>query len=84
MELRDKLLSRRGVLGLGAVAPLVVGTTVMGPATAEATAPAAGGGTVVPPEGRQILISCKLSMIAKEIEGRPLSATERLSSLSSA
>lgn len=78
MELRDKLWSRRGVLGLGAVAPLVIGTTVMGPATAEATAPADSGGTVVPPEGRRILISCKLSMIAKEIEGRPLSATERL------
>ena len=63
---------------MGAAAPLVVGTAVVGPATAESTAPAATG-AVVPPEGRRILVSCKLSMIANEIDGHSLSATERLS-----
>ena len=78
MEFKEKSFSRRDILGLGAAAPLVVGTAVVGPATAESTAPAATG-AVVPPEGRRILVSCKLSMIANEIDGHSLSATERLS-----
>jgi len=34
--------------------------------------------TVVPPTGKRILISCKLTMIAKESSGKPLSLVERL------
>ena len=78
MEFQGKSFSRRRVLGLGMAAPLAVGTTVTGTTATEPTAPTATG-AVVPPEGRRILVSCKLSMIAKEIDGRSLSATERLS-----
>ncbi len=33
---------------------------------------------VLPPSGKRILLACKLTMIAKEIEGKPLSLTEQL------
>lgn len=34
---------------------------------------------VTPPSGKRILLSCKLSMIAREVNGKKLSAIERLS-----
>jgi hexulose-6-phosphate isomerase len=33
---------------------------------------------ITPPAGKRILLSCKLSMIAREVDGKKLSATERL------
>jgi L-ribulose-5-phosphate 3-epimerase len=36
------------------------------------------GTTIVPPEGKRILLSCKLSMIQSEVNGRSLSLVERL------
>ncbi|MEX2176438.1 MAG: sugar phosphate isomerase/epimerase family protein [Pirellulaceae bacterium] len=35
-------------------------------------------GIIAPPEGKRILLSCKLGMIAKEVEGKKLSLVERL------
>lgn len=39
----------------------------------------AGGRIVRPPEGKQILLSVKLGMIAKEVDGKPLTLAQRLS-----
>jgi hexulose-6-phosphate isomerase len=39
---------------------------------------AASTGLVLPPTGKKILLSCKLGMIAKEVEGRKLTIAERL------
>ncbi len=44
---------------------------------AAAAAPAAGG-LVLPPTGKQVLISTKLGMIAKKRDGKPLTIAERL------
>ncbi|MCH2115610.1 MAG: sugar phosphate isomerase/epimerase [Pirellulales bacterium] len=33
---------------------------------------------IMPPEGKRLLLSCKLTMIAKEVDGRKLSLAERL------
>jgi hexulose-6-phosphate isomerase len=59
-------------LGVGAVAASVSGT---------GTARAAEPGTariVTPPEGKRILLSCKLGMLPKESGGKKLSVVERL------
>jgi len=67
-------LSRRSVLALGAgsVAAVVSG------APAAHAAEASGSGIVTPPEGKRILLSCKLGMIPKELSGKKLSGTDRL------
>ena len=67
-------LDRRSFLGLGAGA-VAAGVTGVG------TAQAAQGGSsqiVTPPAGKRILLSTKLTMIAKEVEGKKLSIAERL------
>jgi len=66
-------LDRRSFLGLGAGA-LAAGVGGVGAVHA-----AEGGSSIVsPPQGKRILLSCKLGMIAKEVEGKKLSIVERL------
>jgi hexulose-6-phosphate isomerase len=69
---RNLSLGRREFLavGAGSVAAVVGGTGY-----AEET-PALK--VVTPPQGKRILLSCKLGMIAKEVEGKKLSVVERL------
>lgn len=64
--------TRRGFLGAAAVS---LGATQL--ASAEDT-PVAASKQVLPPEGKRILLSCKLTMIAKEENGKKLSLAERL------
>ncbi len=64
-------LDRRGFLGLGAAA--VAATVGTGQAAQAGASPA-----VTPPMGKRILLSCKLGMIAKEVEGKKLTIAERL------
>lgn len=69
--------TRRGFLATSAAAvaaPAVFGATA---ATAQGPSPAPSS-IVTPPAGKRILLSCKLTMIAKEVEGRRLSLAERL------
>ena len=68
------ILSRRSVLALGAGS---VGLG-LGQAGAAGAAQTAEEGIVTPPAGKCILISCKLGMIPKELDGKTLSATDRL------
>jgi L-ribulose-5-phosphate 3-epimerase len=71
---QDSSLGRRQfiTLGAGSVAAVVGGAGI-------AQAAEAGGGPIVtPPEGKRILLSCKLGMIPKEEEGKTLTIVERL------
>jgi len=71
---RNLSLGRREFLAAGAGA-LAVGLSASG------TARAAEGGAariVSPPAGKRILLSCKLGMLPKEIEGKKLSVVDRL------
>ncbi len=66
-------VSRRGFMAAGAA-------TVAGAATIGARVEAAEKDAIVePPQGKQILLSCKLGMIAKQDGGKKLSLVERLS-----
>jgi len=67
-------LSRRSVLALGAGS---VAAAVSGSSAAHAVEPSKLG-IVTPPAGKRILLSCKLGMIPKELDGKKLSATDRL------
>lgn len=67
-------LSRRSVLALGA-GSVGLGLSRAGGARAAETG---ASGIVTPPAGKRILISCKLGMIPKELDGKKLSAAERL------
>lgn len=73
---RDSRLSldRRTFLGLGAGA-VAAGVGGLGTANAAQTNAAK---TVTPPQGKKILLSCKLGMIPKEIEGKQLNIVQRL------
>lgn len=65
-------ISRRSLLIAGAaVAAAAVGTSKT--AVAQGEAP-----VVVPPVGKRILLSCKLGMIAKKVDGKDLTLVERL------
>lgn len=68
-------LSRRSMLALGA------GSAALGLSGATRVYAAETGESciVTPPEGKRILISCKLGMIPKELAGKKLSAADRLS-----
>ena len=68
-------LSRRGFLAAGA-ATLTVGAT--GSTQADETQTAKTGSVVNPPEGKRILLSCKLGMITREDKGKKLTLAERL------
>jgi L-ribulose-5-phosphate 3-epimerase len=75
MKHQKIILNRRDFFkGAGAGAAVLATTSLTG---AEAPSPGAAA-IVTPPAGKQILLSCKLSMIARESEGRKLSAVERL------
>lgn len=66
-------MDRRAFLSAGTIATATVCT-----ATVSRSAESGAGRIVVPPAGKRILISCKLGMIAKEVDGKKLSVTERL------
>ncbi len=71
---RSGALSRRGFLAAGAAIAATAGGRI-GAAEPEAAKDA----TVVrPPEGKRILLSCKLGMIASKVGDKPLSLVERL------
>lgn len=69
-------LGRRSFLG--AMAATAAGATVIPGAVAQAEAKSTLPKLIVPPTGKSLLISCKLTMIAKEVEGKKLTLTERL------
>lgn len=73
----DHRLGRRGFLSAVAATAAVSASGAAGTAAAAEQSPAACP-TIVPPEGKSLLISCKLGMIAKEIDGKPLTLVERL------
>jgi len=66
-------VTRRGVLSLGAAAVAAAAASA-----SAADAPAASDAIVRPGEGKQILLSCKLGMIPKEVAGKKLSLAEPL------
>jgi hexulose-6-phosphate isomerase len=69
---RDLSLGRREFLAVGAAA---VGLG----ATGTARAAERGASRIIePPAGKRILLACKLTMIAKEADGKKLSVAERL------
>jgi hexulose-6-phosphate isomerase len=67
-------INRRGFLAAGAMAMAVPAVRAQAVA-AENKGPS---GVVTPPEGKRILLSCKLGMIAKKVEGKELSLADRL------
>lgn len=73
---RYSSMSRRGFLAVGAVS--VAGATAMNAGAAPAQS-AETTSVVRPPEGKRILLSCKLSMITREANGKSLSLADRLS-----
>jgi hexulose-6-phosphate isomerase len=68
-------VTRRDFLAAGAAA---VALPAVAQGNAAPAADAAATPVVVPPEGKRILLSCKLGMIAREADGKPLSLAERL------
>ncbi|HAV64915.1 MAG TPA: xylose isomerase [Verrucomicrobiales bacterium] len=68
-------LSRRSFLTAGSVAAASAAVTVASTSSARA---AAADPIVRPPEGKRILLSCKLGMLPKELGGRKLNVVERL------
>ena len=72
-------LSRRHFLSASAAsAPLVLASA--GTAVAQGAAPSSSTDTLVkPPEGKRLLLSCKLSMIADKAGDKKLSLADRLS-----
>ena len=73
---RHLTLNRRRFLAAGAVS--VAGATVLD-AQAAQTRPAEVEPVVRPPEGKRILLSCKLGMISRKTGDKPLSLADRLS-----
>jgi hexulose-6-phosphate isomerase len=69
-------LSRRGFLAAGAASVAAAAAAETGAAEA---GPAASDTVVRPPEGKRILLSCKLGMITRESEGESLTLAQRLS-----
>jgi len=67
-------LSRRRALAMGAGSV----AAVMGGAGVAPAAEAGGSAIVTPPTGKRILLSCKLGMIPKELDGKALSIVDRL------
>ena len=73
----EPTISRRQLIAAGA-ASLALPSLAVG-ASDDAPAAAVSKPIVTPPEGKQILLSVKLGMIAKKIGDKKLSLTERLS-----
>ena len=67
-------MSRRSVLAMGAGSVAVTLSRAGGVYAAETSE----SGIVTPPPDKRILLSCKLGMIPKELDGKKLSATDRL------
>ena len=78
MQHANHAISRRSLLamGTGAVAATVGGSGVSQAADA---ANDSSSEIVSPPVGKQILLSCKLGMISKEVDGKKLPIVDRLS-----
>jgi L-ribulose-5-phosphate 3-epimerase len=74
MKNKRHFITRRSFLaGAGSIVAVAAGrTSALEAAAAEAEK------IVTPPEGKRILLSCKLGMIPREIEGRKLSIVERM------
>jgi len=68
---RGSSLNRRQFLAVGAGSVAAV-------AGAGQAAEAGASRIVTPPEGKRILLSCKLGMLPKELDGKKLSVVERL------
>lgn len=67
-------LSRRSFFGAGAAAAAVASMPMR-----QANAEEKSNSTIVePPAGKRILLSCKLGMIAKKVDGKDLTLAERL------
>ena len=66
-------ISRRSFLAAGAAVSALVATPGSQAIAAEGAAP-----IIEPPAGKRILLSCKLGMIAKKVDGKDLTLTERL------
>lgn len=76
MSARHSSFSRRHFLAAGAAS--VAGTAVVRAGAAE-SASAETARVVRPPEGKRILLSCKLGMIPREADGKKLTLADRLS-----
>ena len=73
--MKEQSFSRRGFLTASTAA---LAATAL-PLTANRSQAAdAASSIVLPPEGKRILLSCKMGMIAKEANGKKLSVVERL------
>jgi hexulose-6-phosphate isomerase len=68
-------VSRRHFLAAGAASAATAGTLFQ---AKQAGAQQDAAAIVRPPEGKRLLLSCKLTMIAKQANGRDLSLAERL------
>jgi len=71
----DTSINRRHFLAAGAAS--VAGVATISAQAAE-TEPGEGAAVVRPSEGRRILLSCKLGMVPKKLDGKKLSLVERL------
>jgi len=67
-------LSRRSFLAAGAAVAAVASTPMSQARADEKTS----SPIIEPPAGKRILLSCKLGMIAKKVDGKDLTLTERL------
>lgn len=74
---QSRSLNRRGFLSGGTVA-MAAASAMVGGAAPVMAAEAASGKIVTPPTGKNILLACKLGMIAKEVGGKRMSIVERL------
>jgi hexulose-6-phosphate isomerase len=72
MQRKSKELTRRRFLATGAITAAVAGSALESHA-ADSSTP-----VVRPPTGKRILLACKLGMIAKQVDGKTLTLTERL------
>lgn len=72
MQRASKELTRRRFLATGAITAAVAGSALESHA-ADSSTP-----VVRPPTGKRILLACKLGMIAKQVDGKTLTLTERL------
>ncbi len=66
-------ISRRSFLAAGAVA-----TAIASSSTQQVSAAEGAASIIEPPAGKRILLSCKLGMIAKKVDGKDLTLAERL------
>jgi L-ribulose-5-phosphate 3-epimerase len=73
--MKTPFLSRRSFLATGASAA-ALSSTFLSAQTSDSAGKSSA--IVTPPEGKRLLLSCKLGMIAKEVNNRKLSVTERL------